>query len=171
MQRPTAGEFNPEFQPYIDRVPDGDVVAHLERQGARTVKLFTTVDEAKAAFCYQPGKWTVKRVLQHVCDGERLFAYRALCIARGETASLPGFDEDGYAANDGSDGRQLAEIVSEFAAVRAATLCLLHGFDDAAWQRRGTANGKPASVRSLAWIMAGHELHHLTVLRERYGVG
>jgi hypothetical protein len=113
----------------------------------------------------------VKRLVQHVVDGERLFAYRALCIARGDQQSLPGFDEDAYAANDGSDGRNLTDVIAEFAAVRVATILLFRGFDGLAWTRRGTANGKPASARSLPWVIAGHELHHLGVLRERYGVG
>ncbi len=133
--------------------------------------LLGSIGEARGAFAYAAGKWTVKRLWQHVVDGERLFCYRALCIARGETASLPGFDEDLYAANDGSDGRLLADVIAEFAAVRAATVLLFRGFDAAAWQRRGLANGKPASVRSLPWVLAGHELHHLAVLRERYGIG
>jgi uncharacterized damage-inducible protein DinB len=170
MQRPAADEFASHFQSYIDRVPGGDVLAHLDRQGAATRNLFASVGEDKARFCYASGKWSVKRVLQHVADGERLFCYRALCIARGEANSLPGFDENHYAANDGTEGRRLADMVAEFASVRAATLALFRGFDEAAWLRRGIANGKPASARSLPWITAGHELHHLAVLRERYGV-
>jgi hypothetical protein len=170
MQRPDPAEYAPAFQAYIDRVPDGDVLAHLERQGRATGVTFAVVSDAKGNHAYAPGKWTVKRVLQHVVDGERLFGYRAMCIARGETASLPGFDENLYAANDGSDGRRLADVLAEFANVRAASLQLFRGFDGAAWTRRGTANGKPASVRSLLWILAGHELHHLDVLRERYGI-
>ena len=170
LQRPAAGEYASPFQSYVDRVPDGDVLAHLARQGEATRKLFSTVGEDKGRFRYADDKWSVKRVLQHVTDGERLFCYRALCIARGETTSLPGFDENVYAANDGTDDRRLADIVAEFASVRAATLMLFRGFDASAWLRRGTANGKPASARSLPWITAGHELHHLAVLRERYGV-
>ena len=152
-------------------MPDGDLLQHLERQGLSTVALLGTVDEARGASTYAPGKWSIKRVLQHVTDGERLFCYRALCIARGEQGNLPPFDEDRYAALDGSDGRTLTDITAEFASVRRATLLLFAGFDAAAWQRRGTANGKPVAARSLPWIVAGHELHHLTVLRERYGVG
>lgn len=170
MPRPRPDEYAPHFQSYVDRVPDGDVLATLERQGSTTAALFAGVGEARAGYQYAPGKWAVRRVLQHVVDGERLFAYRALCLARGETASLPGFDEDLYAANDGSSGRRLADITAEFVVVRAATLALFRGFDAAAWARRGTANGRPASVASLPWITAGHELHHLAVLRERYGI-
>ena len=170
MQRPATDEYASSFQSYIERVPDGDVLAWLERQGAATCAVFGRVNEEKSAFSYAAGKWTVKRVLQHLADGERLFCYRALCIARGEASSLPGFDENLYAANDGSDRRRLADIVAEFASVRAAALTLFRGFDATAWSRRGVANGKPTSVRSLPWITAGHELHHIAVLRERYGV-
>jgi hypothetical protein len=170
MQRPDPSEYASFFQGYIDRVPDGDVLQHLERQGRATCALLAPIGEAKGAYAYAPGKWTVKRLLQHIVDGERMFAYRALCIARGEQASLPGFDENLYAANDGSDGRLLSDVIAEFAAVRVATILLFRGFDGVAWTRRGTANGRPASVRSLLWIAAGHELHHLAVLRERYAI-
>ena len=171
MRRPDPSEYAPAFQDYVKLVPDGDVLAHLEQQGRATCTLLAGVGEAKGSFAYAEGKWSVKRLVQHVTDGERLFCYRALCIARGDQTSLPAFDENTYAQNDGSDGRLLADVIRELAAVRVATLLLFHGFDAAAWTRRGTANGKPASVRSLPWVIAGHELHHLAVLRERYGFG
>ncbi len=171
LQRPDPSEYASPFQAYVDRVPDGDVLAALATRGAATTALIASLPPAIGGHAYAPGKWTVKQVLQHVTDGERLFCYRALCIARGETLSLPAFDEDLYARNDGSASRPLAAIGIEFAAVRQATLALFAGFDAAAWSRRGTANGKPASVHSLLWILAGHERHHLAVLRERYGVG
>lgn len=170
MQRPDPSEYASAFQGYIDCVPDGDVLEHLQRQGRASAALLAAAGEAKAGFAYAPGKWSVKRLWQHVVDGERLFTYRALCIGRGEQGSLPAFDEDLYASNDGSDGRLLLDVLAEFAAVRSATILLFRGFDAAAWQRRGLANGKPASVRSLLWITAGHELHHLAVLRTRYGL-
>ena len=171
MQRPGPGDHASFFQAYVDRVPDGDVIAHLERQGRATCERLAGIGEAKGAFAYAPGKWTTKRVLQHITDGERLFCYRAMCIARGDTGSLPSFDENLYAANDGSDGRLLADCIAEFAAVRVATILMFRGFDGAAWTRRGVANGHPTAARSLLWIVAGHELHHLAVLRERYGIG
>ncbi len=171
MKRPPAQEFAPPFAAYIDLVPDGDVITTLATQGLATRALLASCSEAQGEHRYAPGKWTVKRLLQHIVDGERMFCYRALCIARGETVSLPGFDEDAYAQNDGSDERSLAAIVGEFASVRAATLTLFEGILPDAARRIGTANGKPASPRALAWIIAGHELHHLRVLRERYGIG
>ncbi len=148
----------------------GANLAHLERQGRATCALLVGAGEAKGSFAYAPGKWTVKRLVQHVVDGERLFVYRAMCVARGDTQNLPGFDEDAYAAHDGSDGRLLADVVAEFAAVRVATILFFRGLDGPAWTRVGTANGHPIGVRALPWILAGHELHHLAVLRERYGV-
>lgn len=170
MRRPDPSEYAPFFQGYVDRVPDGDVLAHLERQGRATCALLVGAGEAKGSFAYAPGKWTLKRLVQHVVDGERLFVYRAMCVARGDTQNLPGFDEDAYAAHDGSDGRLLADVVAEFAAVRVATILFFRGLDGPAWTRVGTANGRPIGVRALPWILAGHELHHLAVLRERYGV-
>lgn len=171
MERPDPSEYPSHFQGYVDRVPAGDVLEHLARQGRASSAVLAALDEATGRHAYAPGKWTVKRLWQHVVDGERLFCYRALCIARGEPGPLPGFDEDLYARNDGSDGRLLADVVAEFAAVRAATILLFRGFDGLAWTRRGIANGKPVSVRSLPWITAGHELHHLAVLGQRYGIG
>lgn len=171
MQRPGPGDHASFLQAYIDRVPDGDLLAHLERQAKATCGLLAGVGEAKGAFAYAAGKWSVKRVLQHIVDGERLFCYRALCIARGEYGPLPGFDENLYAQNDGTDGLLLHDVMAEFAAVRVASILLFRGFDGLAWTRRGSANGHAIAVRSLPWIVAGHELHHLAVLRERYGVG
>ncbi len=146
------------------------MLVQLERQGRATCTWLAGIGEARGGHAYAPGKWTVRRVLQHVVDGERLFCYRALSIARGDPTPLPRFDENLYAGNDGSDGRLFAEVIAEFAAVRVATILLFRGFDALAWGRRGTANGQPASVRSLPWIIAGHELHHRRVLRERYAL-
>lgn len=171
LQRPDPDEFAPFYQGYIEKVPAGDVLEHLHRQGERTSALLAAIPEAKGMFAYAPGKWTVKRLVQHLVDGERLFCYRAMCIARGEQGSLPGFDENAYADQDGSDARPLAQIAAEYATVRAATLTLYAGMTDAVSRRRGTANGKSVTVRALLWMTAGHELHHLTILRERYGIG
>lgn len=171
LQRPGPDEFAPFYQGYVDRVPPGDVLAHLRDQGERTRALLAALPEAKGMHCYAPGKWTVKRLVQHIVDGERLFCYRAMCIARGEQGPLPGFDENAYAELDGSDARSLASIVAEYASVRAATVTLYDGMTAATAARRGTANGKTVSVRALLWTTAGHELHHLAVLRERYCIG
>lgn len=170
IPRPTAGDHAAFFQGYVDRVPDGDVLRQLRTQGDEMLRLLAAAGEDRGAYRYADGKWTVKQVVQHVCDGERLFAGRALCIARGERGPLPGFDENLYAAHDGSATRTLADIAAEYASVRAATLTLFTGFDAAAWQRRGVANGQPIAVRALPWIVLGHDLHHLAMLQERYGL-
>ncbi|MCA8976984.1 MAG: DinB family protein, partial [Planctomycetes bacterium] len=169
MQRPGADEYAPMFAAYVARVPDGDVLGHLRLRGESTAALLAGLSPAQADHAYAAGKWTVKRLIQHLADGERLFCYRALCIARGDTQPLPGFDEVGYAANDGSESRPMAAIAADFSAVRAASLTLFSGFDDAVWLRRGNANGSPLTVRAALWLIAGHELHHLAGLRERYG--
>jgi hypothetical protein len=124
--------------------------------------------EAGADVSYAPGKWTARQVLGHLADDERIYAYRALCIARGEPRALPGVDEQVYAAHAGAERLPLAELLADYEAVRAASITLCRGFDPAAWLRRGEANGHPVTVRGLAFHIAGHELHHHRVLRERY---
>lgn len=170
MQRPAASEFAGYFHAYVARVPDGDIVEQLRRQGEATQALLGGVDERQALHRYADGKWSCKQVLSHLIDGERVMCYRALRFARGDATPLHGYDENLYAQHDGADRRPWRELLAEMRAVRAATLPMFAGFDGAARQRRGIANGNPFTVASLAWIIAGHELHHLAILRERYGV-
>lgn len=167
---PEAGEFAPFYANYIGNVTEDDVVAAIEAQARETSALLARVDEEKGSFRYGPDKWSVKEVVGHVADAERVFAYRALAIARGDQASLPGFDENDYMRNANFGERTMRSIAEEYGAARAATLAAFRGFSDAAWQRKGTANNTPISVRALAHICLGHERHHLRVLRERYGV-
>lgn len=171
MQRPSPDEYDSMFEAYVNRVAEGSVVDQLRHQVERSRMLFQGLSEEQGNFAYAPDKWSVKRLLQHLTDGERMFCYRAMCIARGDTVELPGFDEVPYAENDGSEARTLTSILEDFLAVRAATLTLFGGFADAVWTRRGIANGSPVTVRALLWIIAGHELHHTAVLRERYNIG
>ena len=166
--RPDPSEFVPYYGKYIGLVPDGSVVDSLETQIRETSALLRSVPDARASHRYAPGKWSVKEVVGHLADGERVFAYRALRFARNDGTPLPGFDENLYAANSGFDARPLGEVASEYEAVRQATLALFRGLGDEAWLRRGIASENPVSVRALAWIIAGHELHHRAVLRERY---
>ena len=128
------------------------------------------LSEHQGALRYAPEKWSVKQMLGHVADGERVFAYRALAIARGDQNSLPGFDENEYMRNVDFDRRSLRDLAAEYTAARQATLTMFRGFSDEAWQRRGTANNAGVTVRAIAHIVLGHERHHLNVLRERYGV-
>lgn len=168
--RPGADEFAPYYGAYVGAVPDGDITRTLAQQGEGLLARLKHLSEEQAAFAYSPGKWTVKEVVCHIADAERIFAYRALRIARGDTTPLAAFDENAYAVNSSANDRPLETLLGEFAAVRGATLALLRWLPEAAWTRRGTASGKEVSVRALAWIMAGHAMHHGTVLKDRYGV-
>ncbi len=145
-----------------------DALAHLAAQGERTAALLAGISEARAGFRYAPGKWSLREIVGHLADTERVMAYRALRIGRGDPTPLAAFDQDAYVAAAGFDTRTLADLAGELAAVRRATVALFSHFDAAALARRGTASGKAVSVRALAGIIAGHELHHLAILRERY---
>ncbi len=166
--RPQLGEYASYFEGYVSLVPDGDVVELLSRQIEETTGLLRSLPESRGSHRYEPGKWSVKELIGHMSDTERVFAYRALCIARGDTAPLPGMDQDIYVAGANFDARTLADLTDEFEQVRRASLALLRPMDETAWLRRGTANNNPFSVRALAYVCAGHELHHLQVLRNRY---
>ncbi len=168
-QRPAPTEYAPWFDRYIALVPDGPIVEMLEWQLEETLGLLRGLPAEKAAHAYAPGKWTVAELVGHVADSERVFAYRALCFARGETQPQPGFDEKMYAANaPGRGGVPFSAVIDDYAGVRHATLSLVRGFTPEAWERRGIANGKEISVRAQAWVIAGHERHHVKVLKERY---
>ncbi len=167
---PDSTEYASFYADYVGNVTEDDVVAALESQAAETSALLARIDEAKASHRYAPEKWSVKEVVGHFTDGEHIFAYRALAIARGDKTSLPGFDEREYMKHANFDQRPMGEIAAAYAAARAATLALFRGFSDEAWRRSGTANDAGVSVRALAHIVLGHERHHLKVLRERYGV-
>ncbi|HEX6964640.1 MAG TPA: DinB family protein [Gemmatimonadaceae bacterium] len=166
--RPAADEHLPYYERYITTVPAGDVLATLESQLRETVVLLEGISEEQAAYRYAPGKWSVKEVIGHVSDTERVFSYRALCAARGETAALPSFEQDDYVAQANSDGRTMRSLLDELTAVRQSSLALFRSLDDTALARRVVASGAPVSARALAWIIAGHERHHLRILRERY---
>jgi len=171
VQRPGAGEFAKHYQTYVDRVPDGDVVELLSRQIEESTTLLATVSEAKAGFRYAPDKWSIREVVGHLADSERVFSYRALRFARGDESPLASFDQDKWMPLSQFDRRPLGERVGDFRAVRQATLALLGSFDAAAFARGGTASGHRVTVRALAYVIAGHERHHIAILRERYGVG
>ncbi len=168
--RPAATEYPAYIQRYIDLVPEEDITAGLEKQGRETAALLRLLSEEKASFRYAPDKWSVKQVVRHFTDAERVFCYRALAIARGEKVSLPGFDEQAYAAASDADQQAIRDLASEYEAVRRSTVALFRGFSAEAWNRSGTANNNPATVCGLAYTTLGHERHHLRVLRERYGI-
>ncbi len=168
IPRPAADEYAPYFGGYVGAVPAGDVLAILERQMGETQGLLRDLPASRAMHRYAPGKWSIKQVVGHLSDTERIFTYRALCFSRSERAPLPGFEEDDYVAAAGFDTRPLGELARELETVRAATLTLFRGLSDEALLRRGTANGREFTVRAIAYIVAGHERHHVRVLRERY---
>lgn len=166
---PTAEEYAPYYGKYVERVTS-DPLALLEAQGRATAALLAATPESVGEYRYAPDKWSVKEVIGHITDTERVFAYRTLRIARGDETPIPGFDQDVFMANAPFARRTLADVAAEYAAVRAATLTLVRSLDDEAVARRGTASGQPVSVRALIAMTAGHELHHLAILRERYGL-
>jgi hypothetical protein len=170
ISRPKPDEYPTAYKDYIDKVPDGDLLAILEGQMKEKLARLGTLDPERARFRYAEGKWSVTEVVGHINDGERIFAYRALRFARGDETPLPGFEENDYVPAGRFDRRTLAEVLDEAAAVRAASLALFRGLPVESFDRRGLANEKEISVRALAWVIAGHERHHLGVLRERYGI-
>ena len=145
-----------------------DLLERLRAQPAELRALLGSLDDAAARARYEPGKWSIKEVVGHVSDTERVMGYRLLRIGRGDVTPLPGFEQDPYVAAAGADRRPLASLLAELEAVRAATLALVESLPAEAWERRGTASGNPVSARALAYIIAGHAAHHHAVLRERY---
>ena len=165
--RPQPGEYNPYYDRYISLVGTDDVVGLLEQQVPQTTDLFKSAN-TKADFRYAPGKWTVKDMLGHVNDTERIMSYRALRIARGDQTPLSGFEQDDYIRDGNFAQRTLTDLIEEFIDVRRATVHLFRHVDPEIGARRGTANNHVVSVRALAYIIAGHELHHRNVLQEKY---
>jgi hypothetical protein len=169
IARPETGEYNKGFQHYVElAIVDDDVLGALEHQIFQVTKAFAAFSPAKETYRYADGKWSVREVLGHVLDTERIFGFRTLALARGETEGLPGMDENVYAAAAPHHGVPLASLIEQFALVRRSHVLMLREFDDAAWARSGKANGNPIAVRALPWIMLGHVRHHLAVIQDKY---
>lgn len=166
--RPQADEYNPYYERYISLVESADICATLERQGQETVALLSGIREDRGAFRYAPDKWSIKELLGHVNDTERIFAYRALRISRGDRTPIEGFEQDDYVRNGPFEQCTLPGLIQEFEAVRRSTVLLFRQLQEAALTRRGIANQNEVTVRAIAWTIAGHELHHRTILLERY---
>ena len=166
--RPAVGEYGEPYEKYVSLIQSEDIVAVLEAHLRQTIAMFSGRSEREGDFRYASEKWTVKEVLSHVADAERIFTYRALRIARGDQTPLPGFEQDDYVRTAHAGKRKLADIVEEFADVRRASIALFRSFSADAWLCRGVASNHEVSVRALAYITAGHELHHRRVLEERY---
>ena len=166
-ERPRPDEYADFYGGYIAAV-DGPLLETLERDAGEWQALLATVPSGRGGHRYAPGKWSIREVVGHVIDGERMFSMRAMAFARGDRSHFPSFDENAYAAASGADRRALADLAAELSAVRRSTLLLLKSFEEETWDRRGVASGCDFTVRSLAWIMAGHSRHHRGVLAERY---
>lgn len=166
--RPEASEYAPFYGTYVGHVPGGDIVERLSTQHEATMTLLRSISDDAAGSRYAPGKWSVREVVGHMVDAERIFTYRALRFARADETPLAAFDENSYVANASFDDRPLASLADEFEAVRRATVLLFAGMNATEWMRRGVASKNEISVRALAWVTAGHELHHVGILRTRY---
>lgn len=167
-QRPDTGEYAAYFMPYINLVPEGDLLQILKRQSEELSELLQGVSEEQAGYRYAPGKWSLKEVLGHIADTERVMSYRLLRVARGDATPLPGFDENLFVSGAAFDRIPLQALLEDFKRVREATLSLLSTLPEEAWTRRGVINNTETTARALAYILAGHELHHRKVIEERY---
>lgn len=165
---PAPAEYAPYYERYVSLVPEGDVVDTLDRQVADTLALLRGLSGEQGDHRYAPDKWTVKEVVGHMIDTERVFAFRALCFARGDAGPLPGFDQDVFAAHSDLSAVSLADLADELEHVRRSTVLLFRRLAPEAWARRGTASDAEVTVRALAHILAGHELYHVNILRSRY---
>ncbi len=168
MNRPDRSEAAEYYLTYINQVPAGDIGQILEAQEPDSVQLLRGIQEERSLHRYAPGKWSIREVVSHMNDTERMFVFRALWFARGFDSPLPSFDQDIAIRGAVADDRPLSSHVEEFRAVRAATLALFRHLPTDAWMRRGIASGNPFTVRALAYITAGHVAHHVRLLRERY---
>jgi len=168
ITRPDSSEYASDYERYVSLVPEGDIVTTMSRQLDSTVALLGGLDEAQANKRYAPDKWSVKELVGHMIDSERIFAYRALRFARNDQTPLSGFEQDDYVRDAAFDGRTLADMTSEFEHVRRANISLFQSLSPDAFSRRGPANELEVSVRALAYIIAGHETHHMEVLKTRY---
>lgn len=166
--RPSPDELNTYFATYVAKTKSDDLLAALANAAQELVAVLEKVPPDREKFRYAEGKWSIKEVVQHVIDTERIFAFRALCFARQEPSELPGFDENSYAANSGADARTLGSLVQEYKVVSASTEALFRSFRSADLLRLGTANGSRMSARAMGWTIAGHCKHHVTILHERY---
>lgn len=166
--RPGTDEYAPFYAGYVSLVPDAPIAPQLETQTPNTLALLRGIPESRGDFRYAPDKWSIKEVVGHMADSERVFAYRALRIGRGDTTPLAAFDQDLLVKNSNCTRRPLADLVDELATVRQASIALFRSFDAEALARRGTASEKTVTTRALGYIIAGHELHHVKILREKY---
>lgn len=168
IRRPGKSEYFEYYGTYISRVPEGDIIAILGGQLDEMLALLRGIPEEKGDYRYAPGKWSLKEVMGHIIDTERVFSYRALSFARGDSHAIPGMDQDEWVAGANFAARTLVDLVEEFRHLRAANLVLAGSFDEAILERTGEASGNHFTVRSILFILAGHAIHHMSVIKERY---
>ncbi|MGD6888082.1 DinB family protein [Bacillus mobilis] len=166
--RPKAREYNPYYATYINLVSDGHIIHILEQQIKKTNLLLKEISDSEGLFRYAPTKWSIKEVIGHIADTERIMAYRLLSIARGEKTELPGYNDEMYVLKAAFDKQSMQDLLENFIVVRQSTVHLLKSLDKDAWLQRGNANKSAVTVHALAYIIAGHELHHLQIIQERY---
>jgi hypothetical protein len=168
LARPVPSEYDEYYRQYVSKVPQGNIFEIIEGQIGDTVRFLATIGEEKAAYRYGPGKWSIKQVIGHVNDVERLFQYRAMAFARKDRTPLPSFDQNDYVDNSNFDDRTIASLTEEYRGVRSSGLAMFKSFDDDISMRKGIATGLEFSVRSIPFILAGHNIHHISVIKERY---
>jgi hypothetical protein len=166
--RPNSNEYAPYYEGYINRVPDGTILENLKKSIIETKAIFSTIPQSKGDYAYAEGKWTIKELLCHMIDVERVMSYRAFCISRNDKTSLPVFDHDNYVVESNVSSRTIADLMEEFEAIRAITILQFQHFTDEMLVRIGTASSFPVSPRALGFIIIGHEAHHMKILKERY---
>ncbi|NOU97213.1 DinB family protein [Paenibacillus sp. LMG 31456] len=168
IKRPEADEYAPYYERYIKLVPSGDLISHLRSQLTDTLELLQPVPDMKSSYRYAPGKWSLREVVGHMVDTERIMSYRLLRVSRGDATPMAGFDEDAYAKEANYEAYPLQSILDEFSTVRKSTLFMLERLTPEAWGYWGTANDSKFTTRALSYIIAGHELHHRSVIQARY---
>jgi hypothetical protein len=168
--KPKPEDYNAIYGRYINLIGDDDIIEVLEEQRKTLEEFLKTFTEKQGNYSYADGKWTVKEVLGHVIDTEKIMAYRALAFARGEKQSLPGFEQDDYVAESNFNNRSLDDLINEFLTARESNIILFKSFDEEIFNRRGIASESEVTVLALIYIIAGHEKHHMKILREKYGL-
>jgi len=168
QNRPQTTEYAPYFGKYVMQVPDGDFLETIETQLGDLQRLLGPLSDAQGDFRNEPGKWSIKEILGHINDAERIFSYRLLRIARGDETPLPGFEQDDYVKTANSPARTVSSLLEEFTSIRRATITLVRSLEGPAWYRRGTASGEPITALALGFIIVGHVVHHRKILEQRY---
>ena len=169
-QKPQTGEYAPYYETYISKVPEGDIIAVLEKQHKEMTDFLENIQKDKSNFSYAPGKWSVKEVIGHINDVERVFGYRALRISRKDETPIPGFEQDDYVANSNLKNIPIGDSIKEFSFLRQGNLMMFKSFADEMWLNKGIASNNNVTVRAIAYIIAGHADHHIGVLKEKYGL-